>query len=266
MGQGLPGDLLSRLVAEALAEVEVRRRAMPEAHLERLVRALPAPRDFAGALRRNGLAVIAEAKARTPLLGTLRQDYSPGRLAAAYAAGGAAAISVLCQETSFGGRPEHLAEVRAMTGLPVMRKDFTVSEHQVLEARAYGADAVLLIAATLDGARLRELLELTWRLGMEALVEVHGEEEVEVALGAGARVVGVNHRDLVTFQVDPDLSQRLRPLVPKTVPLVAESGIRTAEDARRLRAAGADAILVGEALVRAADPAAKLRELAGAAG
>jgi indole-3-glycerol phosphate synthase len=257
----IASDLLSRLVAESLVEVDLRRAAMPEAHLERLAAALPAPRDFAGALRREPLAVIAEAKARTPLMGVLAEDYSPGRLAAAYTAAGAAALSILCQETSFGGRPEHLAEARGVTDLPIMRKDFVVTEHQVLEARAYGADAVLLIVAALDSARLRELLELVRRLGMEALVEVHTEAEVAAALAAGARLVGVNHRDLTTFEVDVELTERLRPAVPPEVALVAESGIHTAADARRMREAGADAILVGEALMRASDPAALLREL-----
>jgi indole-3-glycerol phosphate synthase len=254
-------DLLSRLVAESLVEVDLRRAAMPEAHLERLAAALPAPRDFAGALRGERLAVVAEAKARTPLMGVLAEDYSPGRLAATYAAAGAAALSILCQETSFGGRPEHLAEARGVTDLPIMRKDFVVTEHQVLEARAYGADAVLLIVAALDATRLRELLELARSLGMEALVEVHTEAEVAAAMEAGARVVGVNHRDLTTFEVDVGLTERLRPAVPKEVAVVAESGIHTAADARRMREAGADAILVGEALMRAPDPAATLREL-----
>jgi indole-3-glycerol phosphate synthase len=256
-------DLLLKLVAEARAEVERRRAVMPEARLERLAAALPAPRDFAGALRGERLAVIAEAKARTPLMGELAEDYSPARLASIYTAGGAAALSILCQETSFGGRPEHLAEARGVTDLPIMRKDFVVTEHQVLEARAYGADAVLLIVAALEPARLRELLELARGLGMEALIEVHTEAEVVTALEAEARLVGVNHRDLTTFQVDVRLTERLRPLVPPEVALVAESGIHTGADARRMRQAGADAILVGEALMRAPDPVARLRELSG---
>ena len=258
---GRPPDLLQRLVAEARAEVEARRSALPDAALERLAAAGPAPRDFRRALRRERLAVIAEMKARTPLMGRLSDDYSPRRLAGVYAAAGAAALSVLCQETSFGGRPEHLAEARAVADVPIMRKDFTVDERQVLEGRAHGADAVLLIVAALDAARLRALLALTREQGMEALVEVHDEAEVEAALEAGAAVVGVNHRDLTTFQVDVGLTERLRPRVPPGVVLVAESGIHDAGGAARMRAAGADAILVGEALMRAPDPAAKLREL-----
>jgi indole-3-glycerol phosphate synthase len=258
---GTAPDLLTRLVAEARAEVEARRALRPERDLERRARSMPAPRDFAAALAGERLAVIAEMKARTPIMGRLSDDYSPGRLAAAYTAAGAAALSVLCQETSFGGHPDHLAEARAATGLPILRKDFVVEDHQVLEARALGADAVLLIVAALEAERLRELLALARGLGMEALVEVHDAAEVETALRAGARVVGVNHRDLTTFQVDVGLTERLRPLVPPQVAFVAESGIHDAAAARRMRAAGADAILVGEALMRAPDPAAKLREL-----
>jgi indole-3-glycerol phosphate synthase len=254
-------DLLMRLVDEARNEVDRRRAAMPEAHLERLASAVPAPRDFAAALRRPGLAVIAEMKARTPTMGVLADVYVPGRLAEQYQRAGAAAISVLCQETSFGGRPEHLAEARAVSTLPIMRKDFVVTEHQVLEARAYGADAVLLIAGALEPARLRDLLALARRWDMEALVEIHDEAELEVSLEAGARVVGVNHRDLNTFQVDIGLTERLRPRVPAEVLYVAESGIHSAADAWRMREAGADAVLVGEALMRSPDPAAKVREL-----
>ena len=195
-------------------------------------------------------------------MGCLSTDYVPARLAATYSAAGAAALSVLCQETSFGGRPEHLAEARAVTQLPVLRKDFVVDEYQVFEARAYGADAILLIAAASTPERLGELLSLVRRTGMEALVEVHDESEMEAAVTAGATVVGVNNRDLRTFEVDLGLSRRLRPLLGADLVFVAESGIHTAEDARGLRAAGVDAILVGEALMRSPDPGAKLRELA----
>jgi len=254
-------DLLLRLVAESRAEVEARRAAMPVQHLERIAAALPPARDFRGALRRDRLTVIAEMKARTPVMGRLSDDYAPGRIAGLYSGAGAAALSVLCQETSFGGRPEHLAEARAVSDLPIMRKDFTVDEHQVLEARAYGADAVLLIVAALDASRLRVLLDLSRELGIEAVVEVRDEAELAAALEAGASTVGVNHRDLTTFRVDIALTERLRPLVPPDVVYVAESGIHTGEDAVRMRRAGADAVLVGEALMRSPDPAAKLREL-----
>jgi indole-3-glycerol phosphate synthase len=206
--------------------------------------------------------VIAEMKARTPALGVLAADgYSPGRLARCYADGGAAALSVLTQQASFGGRLEHLSEARSATELPILRKDFIVDEYQVVEAATFDADAVLLIVAALECSRLAELLAASQRWGMDALVEVHDEAELEIALAAGATLIGINHRDLRTFRVDISLTERLRPLIPDSRVVVAESGIHTAEDARRVRAAGADAVLVGEALMRAPDVAAKIREL-----
>jgi indole-3-glycerol phosphate synthase len=253
-------DLLTRLVEEARAEMEARRRVMPQDEMEQLL--VPSTRDLAASLRRPRLAVIAEMKARTPALGVLAgEDYDPARLAASYTNGGAAAISVLCQEASFGGRPLHLALARGATDLPILRKDFIVDEYQVLEARALHADSVLLIVAALRRGRLEELLDVARRWGMEPLVEVRDEAELDRALAAGARIVGVNHRDLRTFEVDLSLTQRLRPRAGDEVVFVAESGIHTREDARRLRAAGADAVLVGEALMRAPDVAAKIREL-----
>ena len=255
-------SILDRLVREAAAQTEERRARVPEAELRRIVAALPPTRDLAAALMRAGFAVIAEMKARSPSGGVLCAEYSPARLAATYAAGGAAAISVLAQEASFGGRPEHLAEARAAVDLPILRKDFVTDEYQVLEARAFGADAVLLIAAVLSPARLFDLLEFARALDLQALVEVHDGEEVEAARAAGARVIGVNHRDLRTLAVDIGLTAQLRRLIPDDTIMVAESGIAGREDAHRLREAGADAILVGEALLRSSDPAAKVRELA----
>jgi indole-3-glycerol phosphate synthase len=254
-------DLLGRLVEEARQEVDRRRSQMPEAHLERIARAVPPARDFVAALRGPGLSVIAEMKFQTPSMGVLADSYAPGQLADLYQQGGAAALSVLCQETSFGGRPEHLAEARATTELPVLRKDFVVTDHQVLEARAYGADAVLLIVAALSPSQLGDLLGLIRRWKMEALIEVHDGAELAVALEAGAALVGVNHRDLDTFEVDLGLTELLRPQVPDDVVYVAESGIGTAQDAWRMHEAGADAILVGEALMRSHNPVAKIQEL-----
>ncbi len=259
-------DLLQRLVRESAEETARRRAQEPFEAVERRAAAAPPARDLAAALKvPERVAVIAEMKARTPSMGELAgAAYSPSALAAAYERGGAAALSVLCQETSFGGSIEHLAEARRATALPLLRKDFISSEYQVAEARAAGADAVLLIAAALPAARLKELLDYTRRLGMEALVEVHEQAELPDVLAAGARVIGVNHRDLRTFAVDTGLTARMRPLVPGACVLVAESGIHDAAGARAMREAGADAILVGEALMRAPDPAAKVRELAGA--
>ena len=220
------------------------------------------PKDFIGALRKPNLAVIAEMKQRTPSMGVLSEDYRPADLAHAYADGGAAAISVLTHMAGFGGRVEHIRMARAATQLPILRKDFVTDPYEIAESRACGADAVLLIVAALERAQLKDLIALTRSRGIAALVEVHDQAETEAAVEAGAQVIGINHRDLKTFSVDLGMTERLRKLVPTEVVLVAESGIHTAADARRMREAGADAILVGEALMRAGDPAAQIRELA----
>ena len=219
------------------------------------------PKDFAGALRGPELAVVAEMKQRTPSMGVLTDDYRPADLAHAYAEGGAAAISVLTHMAGFGGRVEHLRSVRAATDLPILRKDFVTDPYEVAEARACGADAVLLIVAALQPDQLRDLIALTRSRGIVALVEVHDEPETAAALEAGARVIGINHRDLRTFEVDLGLTARLRKLIPSEVIVVAESGIHSAEDARRMRDAGADAVLVGELLMRSADPAGQIKDL-----
>ena len=254
-------DLLARLVTEARLDLERRRALRTQDELELAIHAYT-PKDFVGALRRPGLAIIAEMKQRTPSMGVLAEDYRPNDIARAYSEGGAAAISVLTHMAGFGGRPEHIEAARVATDLPILRKDFITDPYEIGEARAEGADAVLLIAAALEPAALRRLLAVVRSRGLSALVEVHDESEAEAALEAGAQVVGVNHRDLRTFAVDLGLTERLRPLIPKHVLLVAESGIHSMEDARRMRDAGADAILVGELLMRAPDPVARLRELA----
>jgi len=254
-------DLLARLVAEARLDMERRRALIKPEELERAIQ-IYTPRDFVGALRKPGLAVIAEMKQRTPTMGVLAEDYKPADLARAYTAGGASAISVLTHMAGFGGRPEHIEAARVATNLPILRKDFITDPYEIGEARAAGADAVLLIVAALDLPELRRLLAVVRSRGISALVEVHDESETRVAIEAGAQVVGVNHRDLRTFEVDLGLTERLRPLIPDAVLLVAESGIHSIDDARRMRDAGADAILVGEMLMRAPDPVACLRELA----
>jgi indole-3-glycerol phosphate synthase len=254
-------DLLARLVAEARLDMERRRALIKPEELERAIQ-IYTPRDFVGALRKPGLAVIGEMKQRTPTMGVLAEDYKPADLARAYTAGGASAISVLTHMAGFGGRPEHIEAARVATNLPILRKDFITDPYEIGEARAAGADAVLLIVAALDLPELRRLLAVVRSRGISALVEVHDESETRVAIEAGAQVVGVNHRDLRTFEVDLGLTERLRPLIPDAVLLVAESGIHSIDDARRMRDAGADAILVGEMLMRAPDPVACLRELA----
>ena len=232
---------------------------------ERVQRAAgtPAPRDFTGALRVDGLSCVAEIKRRSPSKGALSPGLQPDLVAKEYVAGGAACLSVLTDEEFFGGSPADLSAARQAAGLPVLRKDFTVQEADVADARIMGADAVLLIVAALDDDELRRLAALSAELGLAALVEVHDDDELERALSAGARLVGVNQRDLRTFAVDHERACALAARIPAGVTAVAESGIRDADDARRLADAGYDAILVGETLVRAEDRGAALRSLVG---
>ncbi len=224
---------------------------------------LPAPRDFTGALRGGGLSCIAEIKRRSPSKGDLDPGLQPDLVAKEYVAGGAACLSVLTDEAYFGGSAADLVAARQASGLPVLRKDFTVQEADVADARLLGADAVLLIVAALDDDELRRCAGLAAELGLAALVEVHDAAELDRALAAGCGLVGVNQRDLRTFDVDHERACDLAARIPLGVTAVAESGIRDAADARRLAEAGYDAILVGETLVRAGDRAARLRELVG---
>lgn len=224
--------------------------------------AAPAARPFAAALRdQRGLSVIAEIKRASPSKGALAMELDPAGLAGTYASGGAACLSVLTDREFFSGSPEDLAAARAAVSLPVLRKDFTVGPADVCDARLMGADAVLLIAAALSATELTELAALAGRVGLDALVEVHDETELESALAAGATLIGVNQRDLVTFQVDTARAERVGKAIPPEVTSVAESGIKTADDAARLADAGFDAILVGESLVTSADPAAAVAAL-----
>jgi indole-3-glycerol phosphate synthase len=223
---------------------------------------MPAARPFAAALAgADGLAVIAEIKRRSPSRGDLAPDLIAADLAGLYEDGGAAALSVLTDAEFFAGSPADLTEARMACELPVLRKDFTVDARDVLDARVMGADAVLLIVAALDDGELRDLLALAVDVGLDALVEVHDEVETDRALTAGATCVGVNQRDLTTFTVDRTLAQRLRPRLGPDVVTVAESGVTGPEDAAVLTHAGYSAVLVGEALVTSADPAAALRAL-----
>jgi indole-3-glycerol phosphate synthase len=252
-----------------LADILVSHRAQAAADargLDDLVeRALssPAPRDFAAALRPGGLACIAEIKRRSPSKGDLDPDLQPELVAKEYLAGGAACLSVLTDVEFFGGSPADLQAAKEASGLPVLRKDFTVAPADIADARLMGADAVLLIVAALEPSELERFGLLADQLGLTALVEVHDEAELERALEAGARVVGVNQRDLRTFTVDHDRACAMAARIPADVVAVAESGIRGSEDARRLADAGYDAVLVGETLVTAGDRGAQLRGLVG---
>ena len=216
----------------------------------------PPARDFALALSRPGLSVIGEIKRRSPSKGDLAPDLDPARLSRAYAAGGAAAISVLTDKDFFGGSPADLESVRNSVELPVLRKDFTVSSTDLCVARWMGADAVLLIVAALRGTELAEFVALAGDLGLAAVVEVHDEAELSTALAARAEVIGVNQRDLSTFEIDPSRAARLCPLIPAGVIKVAESGLSDPHEAGRLYQLGYDAVLVGESLVTSADPTA----------
>ncbi|HEX4867860.1 MAG TPA: indole-3-glycerol phosphate synthase TrpC, partial [Acidimicrobiales bacterium] len=225
-------------------------------------------RGFTAALRRDaadGLAVIAEVKRRSPSKGDLAPDLDPAATAAAYAAGGATCLSVLTDEEFFGGSANDLRTARAAVEIPVLRKDFTVDSRDVCDARCMGADAVLLIVAALDDAELRDLHALAGEVGLDALVEVNDEAELERALAVGATVVGVNQRDLVTFEVDTDRAVRVGAVMPEGIVRVAESGIRDAADAARLAAAGFHAVLVGESVVTSGDRASSVAALRSAA-
>lgn len=219
---------------------------------------------FGRALRGSGLSVIAEIKRRSPSKGELSPGLDAAKTACAYAAGGAAAISCLTDQTFFGARASDLAAART-AGLPVLRKDFLIDELQIDESVRLGASAVLLVVRILETDRLEPLLRHAQALGLDALVEVHDESELDRALEAGASIVGVNNRDLRTLEVDPSRALRLRPRIPAGVLSVAESGVRTRDDARRIEAAGFDAVLVGETLVTSLDPATTLMELLGTA-
>jgi indole-3-glycerol phosphate synthase len=263
-----PPDVLGAIVASSRRIVETRGMTMPMRALERrAARAAPDAGAFIGALARPGhVNVIAECKRRSPSKGVLRGEYDPVAIARSYEAAGAAAISVLTEPAFFDGSLEHLAGVRAAVGVPLLRKDFVVDEYQVVEARAHGASAVLLIVAALDAGTLRALLDAASRYELAALVEVHDEGELDRALSAGARLLGVNNRNLRTLQVSTEAAHALASAIPADCVAVAESGLRAGSDLRDLRAAGFDAFLIGERLMSAPDPGAALRGLLDEAG
>ncbi len=281
---------LDRILSVKREEVEYRRSRQPVRDLRSQARDIPPARDFYGAVKRMGAApangdaglapstsrrgagssilvsLIAEIKKASPSRGLIRQDFDPRAIAAAYERGGARALSVLTDEVFFQGHPDHLAQARGAPGLPLLRKDFIISDYQVYESRTLGADAVLLIAAILAPSQLEDYLGLAGELGMSALVEAHTASEVILAgrplAGAvGGRLVGINNRDLQSFKTDLDTTFNLLPLIPAGTAVVSESGIRTHEQVLRLAAAGVDAVLVGEALMEQDDLAAAVRSL-----
>lgn len=254
-------DILAAIVDHKRHELSLLRSQSD--HLESLAAQRTARRDFAAALRLSPPAVISEIKQASPSRGTLSTHFNPASLARQYEAGGAAALSVLTDQKHFRGHWDHLLEARATVSIPVLRKDFTVDPLHVIEAAAYGADAILLIAAILTERELRDLRELAEAHQLAVLVEVHDDQELPRAIASGARIIGVNNRDLRTFEVSLDTSLRLAEQLPNEVIRVCESGIHRYEDVARLLDAGYTAFLVGEHLVRSGEPALALQRLRG---
>ena len=259
-------DILKKIVEVKSREVARLKDDAPLPDLLSMIESRAAPLDFAGALVGERVRIIAEIKRASPSRGVLRENLDPARLAAEYAENGAAAVSVLTNADHFQGSLDDLESAGAVAherGLPVLRKEFIFDPYQVYEARAHGADAILLIVAMLSQDRLAALKALAETLGMQCLVEVHDEEEMRTAVESGAGIIGVNNRDLRTFHTTQEVTDRLAPQAPAGCVLVSESGMRTPADIARARKAGADAALIGDALVTAPNPGALLKELAG---
>jgi len=260
-------DILERILARKREELEAARAAVPLAEMQRRAAAAPPPRDFAAAIAAKIAAgrpaVIGEIKRASPSRGLLRADFDPAAIARSYEAGGAACLSVLTDRDFFRGGPEHLAQARAACHLPVLRKDFLTEPYQVFESRAYGADCILLIAAAVSRQDMQGLEASARSLGMAVLVEVHDERELEAALVLETPLLGINNRDLRSFETRLETTLDLLPKVPQGRTVVTESGIRGPEDVRRMRNGGVHAFLVGEAFMRAADPGVELARVFG---
>ena len=253
--------ILDEILAHKACEVAERARARPVATMRSAAEAAPPPRGFGAALRERRPGVIAEIKKASPSKGVIRPDFEPAGIARAYEDAGAACLSVLTDERYFQGHDTYLTAARDATALPALRKDFVVDAWQVFESRALGADCILLIVAALDPDRLAEFDALARDLGMDALIEVHDAAEVETALALGPTLIGINNRDLRTFETTLDTTLALLPAIPPEVTVVTESGIHTARDVRRMRDAGVEAFLVGEAFMREEDPGDVLERL-----
>jgi len=255
---------LDEIIAKSSQNLERRKKQRPLKELQKLAASQPPPLDFATALRQDHLSLIAELKRASPSKGNIQADAKPEEIIPVYARSGAAAISILTETNYFKGRLEDLLAARKALGekqIPLLRKDFIFDPYQVYEARAYGADALLLIVAALTADKLGELLALSHQLGMTCLVETHNADEVAIALASGAKIIGVNNRDLATFKVDVATTARLKPLIPRDCITVAESGLHTRDDIEDMKKLGVDAALIGESLMTSPDIAAKIKEL-----
>lgn len=257
----MPDGILQQIVAEKKQDVEELKESMPLASLKEKIAGREPPRDFLRAISHEKLQLIAEVKKASPSKGLLRPGLDPAALAFTYAANGAAAVSVLTEERHFQGNLEYLDIIRRVVTVPLLRKDFIFDEYQVYESAASGADALLLIAAILEPEQLTELIKLGHSLGMDCLVEVHDENELEQALQSNSKIIGINNRNLGSFEVDIDTTRRLMPLVPMGRVVVSESGIGSRDDILTMMECGVNAVLVGEALVTADDIPTKMKEL-----
>ena len=254
-------EMLDKIVAQKREEVEQRKKLATMTYLQERIAQQKPPLDLAVSLKGDHIHLIAEVKQASPSRGMLKPNFDPIELAQTYAAGGAAAISVLTEANYFMGSIEHLAAIKEVVQLPLLRKDFIFDPYQVYESRAYGADALLLIAAILHQRQLKELVSLSHSLGLRCLVEVHNKSELERAVVSETAIIGINNRDLNTFAVDINTTRRLRPLVPKEKIVVSESGIKSQQDIEKLGNWKVDAVLIGEALVTTPDIRAKMKEL-----
>ena len=254
--------ILDKIIENKRSEVVRAKISKPLDLLKGELEDLEKTRDFYQSLRPNGTTkVIAEVKCASPSKGILRADFNPVEISKNYARGGASAISVLTDSRFFKGSLDHLRNIRSSVETPLLRKDFIIDPYQVYESRFYGADAILLIVAALDSTILKELLELAHSLEMDAIVEIHDEAELEKAIQAGSKIIGINNRDLKTFDVSLETSLRLCRLIPKGKIIISESGIRSINDIKRLRSAGINVVLIGETFMRASEPGEALRKL-----
>jgi indole-3-glycerol phosphate synthase len=260
---GQTGMILQKIVENKRQEVARQKEILPLEELRQMLADRTPTRGFAGAIRGRGCAVIAEVKRSSPSKGPIREEFDPVAIARTYEENGASAVSVLTERTFFEGRAAYVPQIKKAVNLPILRKDFIIDPYQIVETRVLGGDALLLIARILEAGELLEFIGLASELGLSALVEVHDEEDLGKAIAGGARLVGINNRDLETFRTDLEVSMRLARRVPKGITVVSESGIDGRPDIERLMEAGIHAFLVGESLMREQDIGKKLRELLG---